>query len=76
MDAKAFAATQIIKVLDKNRRTLTDQLKCGIITEDEERGRAVVIAAIAEELGLFFAYAFYHTQEPINGQLEGCGAKR
>ena len=68
MDEKRFTSMQIVKVLDKNRRELTRQRMGGFITEDEEKQQAMMIAGIAQELGLFYEYAFYHTQEAAESQ--------
>ena len=65
MDERIFTSTQIVKVLDKNRRNLTYRRECGFITEDQEKGQAEMIAGLAAEFGLFSEYAFYQPQEPV-----------
>jgi hypothetical protein len=59
MDERTFTSTQIAKVLDKNRRSLTYRRECGFITEDQEKDQAAIIAGLAAEFGLFSEYAFY-----------------
>ncbi|MCX6568018.1 MAG: hypothetical protein NT147_03070 [Candidatus Aminicenantes bacterium] len=62
MDEKTFTSTQIVKVLDKNRRRLTWERESGYLTEDQERKTAEMIAGLAAEFGLFSEYAFYQPQ--------------
>ncbi|MBE3040310.1 MAG: hypothetical protein IMZ62_16050 [Chloroflexi bacterium] len=59
---RTFSATQIVKVLDKNRRRLTYRRESGFITEDQEQKIAAMIAGLAVEFGLFSDYAFYQPQ--------------
>jgi hypothetical protein len=63
MDERTFTSTQIVKVLDKNRRNLTYRRECGFITEDQEKDQAAMIAGLAAEFGLFSEYAFYQPQD-------------
>jgi hypothetical protein len=66
MDEKTFTATQIVKVLDKNRRRLTWERESGYLTEDQEQMLAALIAGLAAEFGLFSDYAFYQPQPDAN----------
>jgi hypothetical protein len=59
---KTFTSTQIVKVLDKNRRRLTWERESGYITEDQEQKIAAMLAGLAAEFGLFSDYAFYQPQ--------------
>ena len=60
MEERIFTATHIVEVLDKCRRELTEDLQRGVITLHEEQRGASTIAAIAEKLDVFYAYALYH----------------
>lgn len=62
LEEKTFTATQIAKVLDKNRRRLTWERESGYLTEDQEQKIAAMIAGLAVEFGLFSEYAFYEPQ--------------
>ena len=66
MDEKHFTTSQIVKVADKYRRDLERQRIGGFITEAEEHQQAAIITGIIQELGLFYEYAFYHTQDAVD----------
>ena len=74
MEERTFTATHIVEVLDKCRRELTEDLQRGVITLHEEQRGASTIAAIAEKLDVFYAYALYHRKGEEDGDGAGKGA--
>ena len=71
MEDRTFTAMHIVEVLDKCRRELAEDLQRGVITLREQQRGASTIAAIAEKLDVFYAYALYHKK----GEEDGDGAK-
>jgi len=68
VEERIFTATHIVEVLDKCRRELTEDLQRGVITLHEEQRGASTIAAIAEKLDVFYAYALYHKKGEEDGE--------
>jgi hypothetical protein len=71
MEDRTFTAMHIVEVLDKCRRELAEDLQRGVITLREQQRGASTIAAIAEKLDVFYAYALYHKK----GEEDGADAK-